>query len=170
MPKASAAVGVSLQAVLKKAHPSIRTCSLPGHHSASPRRVLTSPKSWQVPCVPRCWNTCFVGSAIQLPYVTLPHALRSLTPSLLFHCRLLIPLRCSFWMRFSQCRDPFAGTLECIPTMFSKLFDGWSKQLRWKVGRTCVTASLLPLLGVLCPPKRNLFRCLLHFFYGLKLA
>ena len=42
VPKASAAVGVSLQAVLKKAHPSIRTCSLPGHHSASPGHVGVS--------------------------------------------------------------------------------------------------------------------------------
>ena len=32
-------MGVSLQAVPKKAHPSIHACSLPGHHSTSPGHV-----------------------------------------------------------------------------------------------------------------------------------
>ena len=40
VPKAMAAVGSSLQAVPKKAQPSIRACSLPGHHLHSPGHVV----------------------------------------------------------------------------------------------------------------------------------
>ena len=224
VPKAVAAVASSLQAVPKKAQPSIRVCSLPGHHLNSPGHVVfnlgkgqhstTFPKQavqegsttlvsstsihskqWKKALL--LWKDLALSIASASTNITeilaspmcdtlLEHLLRRVSDTTALRyiatCTKVVdsiialslpladPTQAQLLDAVFAMQRSFRGTLAYILITFLKLFGGWSKQPCWRTGRTCMTASSLPLLGVLCLPKRNLFLFLLPFFFGLRLA